>query len=264
MKRTLLFLLAACGSAGEGQLDVRVYGEAFIEEGIPAAAFHDGWRVEFDRFLVVVGEVSAVKGHDGPTLSSPAYKVYDLARATNGAGAPIASQAVEAGAYDHVGYRIAPSPDATLGTGTAADLALMKDQGYSIYVEGRGIPAAGDPVAFAWGFTTRTRYGHCAGTAVVEESDIAATVLTVHGDHLFYDDLFAAEPSVAFQLIADSDTNDDGQVTMAELLAKDLRPEAAYQVGSTGIENLGDFIAYQTGSLGHIDGEGHCEETFRE
>ena len=98
----------------------------------------------------------------------------------------------------------------------------------------------------------------------MEDGGIVATVLTLHGDHLFYDDLFAAEPNVAFQLIADSDTNADGEVTMAELRGKDIRPEAAYQVGSTGIVNLGDFIAYQTGSLGHIDGEGHCEETIRE
>jgi len=46
---------------------------------------------------------------------------------------------------------------------------------------------------------------------------------------------------------------------MRRLLAVDLRPLANYQVGSADIVDLWHFIEQQTTTVGHIDGEGHCE-----
>jgi hypothetical protein len=89
----------------------------------------------------------------------------------------------------------------------------------------------------------------------------ARVELTIHGDHLFYDDLFSSEPSVRFDLIADADRNGDWDISQEELLAVDLRPLPNYQVGSTDIVDLWRFIEQQTTTLGHIDGEGHCEAT---
>ena len=53
------------------------------------------------------------------------------------------------------------------------------------------------------------------------------------------------------------------EVSQAELEAVDIRPLANYQVGSTDIMDLWHFIEHQTTTIGHIDGEGHCE-TIRE
>ena len=50
-------------------------------------------------------------------------------------------------------------------------------------------------------------------------------------------------------------------MTQAELAAVDLRPLENYQVGSTDITDLWRFIEQQTTTLGHIDGEGHCDAT---
>lgn len=95
--------------------------------------------------------------------------------------------------------------------------------------------------------------------AVVEAAAPATVQLTIHGDHLFADDLFSETPSVRFDLYASADTNGDGDITQAELKAVDLRPLENYQVGGTGITDLWNFIEHLTTSLGHIDGEGHCE-----
>ena len=51
-------MLAACTeTTSEGTVDVTVYGEDFIEKGIPAEEMTDGWAVTFDRFVVTVDEV---------------------------------------------------------------------------------------------------------------------------------------------------------------------------------------------------------------
>ena len=89
----------------------------------------------------------------------------------------------------------------------------------------------------------------------------AVVQLTIHGDHLLYDDLFSETPNVAFTLIADADADNDGEVSRAELEAVDLRPLPNYQVGSTDIVDLWHFIEHLTTTLGHIDGEGHCKAT---
>jgi hypothetical protein len=85
------------------------------------------------------------------------------------------------------------------------------------------------------------------------------TEITIHGDHLFQDDLAAAEPDLAFDLIAASDRDADGEVTAAELAAQDIRTQARYQVGNVPATNLWAFIAHQATTLGHVDGGGHCQ-----
>ena len=65
-------LAAGCGEAAPGTVEVDVYGEDFIEEGIPAEEFADGWAVTFDTFLVTIGEVAVTAGHGAPALSEPA------------------------------------------------------------------------------------------------------------------------------------------------------------------------------------------------
>jgi hypothetical protein len=75
---------------------------------------------------------------------------------------------------------------------------------------------------------------------------------------IYGDDLVAAEPNMAFDLIAAWDANHDGTVSQAELAAQDIRGQARYQVGNLPATNLGAFIAHQAATIGHIDGEGHC------
>lgn len=255
--------LGACDDiddTGAGRLAVSIYGEAFIEQGIPGGApgcdgcIEDGWTVTFDRFLVVVAAVDVPDGTPDDTA-----RVFDLSRGSGGAGHPVTTLDVPAGRHRALGYTLAPAPAPIAGNATAADVGLMRDEGFAIYVEGRA--ERGDEIrTFAWGFDGVTRYTDCQIDAQVEDGGQAAAELTIHADHLLYDDLDSAEPQVVFDLIATSDSDADGEVTRAELEARDISAESRYQVGSRSITDLWGFISAQTATVGHIDGEGHCEQ----
>lgn len=262
---TLSSGLAACGGDDEyasGTLAVHIYGEEFAEEGIPADVFADGWAISFDKVLLSVGDVSAAVEENDPALTSPEYRIWDIALPSGGVGHEVAAAAVDGGPYDHVAFRVAPSADAVAGNATAEDVELMRDGGHGLYVAGRA-ERDGDSLAFAWGFSGATSYRECEGTALVDGGE-HTTTLTIHMDHLFYDDLFSPEPLVAFDLVAQADADGDAVVTQAELAAVSLDTQERYQVGSTGIDDLWSFIDQQTSTVGHIDGEGHCGVAERE
>jgi len=250
-------LLSAC-TFGHSPLDVHIYGEEFIEAGIPAEVFADAWALRFDKFLVSVGEVEVTRAGAEGGVYARNYQIFDLTRPSDGAGHEVASTPVVDGQYDDTQFVVAPAADAVAGNASEADLELMRAGGHSVYVAGEA--TKGDvTMRFGWGFATRTSYTRCESLAEVVGNVMANVELTIHGDHLFYDDLFAEEPAVRFDLVAGADADGDGEVTQAELVVVDLRPLENYQVGSTDIVDLWHFIEHQTTTLGHIDGEGHCE-----
>ncbi|MCY1063291.1 hypothetical protein OV090_00860 [Nannocystis sp. RBIL2] len=249
--RTVLFpllLACACTGATERTYEASIYGEKFIEEGIPAAIFSDNWSVTFDKFLISVGGIEVdtqMLGEDDEP-----YRIFDLAQASDGAGFPILEGTIAA-ENPLVTYVVGPSSGAVAGNATEEDVALMKDGGHSIYVQGTAT-RGGEALTFIWGFSTRTIYSSCelAGATDVQ--------LTIHADHLFYDDLFAENPKVAFDLIAASDDG-DGELTVDDLRAVDITTQERYQVGDlTNITDLWSFVEQLTTTLGHINGEGHC------
>lgn len=252
-----LALLTAC-SEEQGDLNVHIYGEEFIEVGIPADVFADGWSIEFDRFLISVGEVAVAEAGSGPAIEETQFQVFDLAADSGGAGQMVVAGIVPGGAYDQTSYMVAPSDELVAGNASEDDVARMKEGGLSVYLAGKATKG-GEVKTFAWGFTTRTHYHACQSMAVVDAAAPASVQLTIHGDHMFLDDLFSETPSVRFDLIAEADGDGDGNITQAELEAVDLRPLENYQVGSTNIFDLWHFIEHLTSTLGHIDGEGHCE-----
>lgn len=259
---SVLTLAAACGDPEPGSIAVTVYGEEFIEEGIPADVTVDGWRIDFELFLVSIGGAATQAGHDTPELTVPGYQIFDLAQASGGGGYTLATLEAPAGTYDHFGYVIRPEAAATAGNAHEVDVAAMKAAGSSLRVKGTATKGQ-TAIWFDWSFTQRLTHAHC----VVEDSVDGNTITmqaTIHADHLFYDDLVSAEPNVAFDLIAASDGADgstpDGTVTQAELAAKDIRGETRYQVGSFPVDDLWEFISHQVGTVGHVNGEGHCED----
>jgi hypothetical protein len=255
--------LAACGSddLADGTLVVRVYGEDFIEETIPAETFVDGWAVTFDAFLVSIGGIGAEAGHDGAEVQDTSYRVFDLAQPSGGAGFELARLPAPGGVYDHFGYVIRPSADATAGNATAGDVDALKAAGYSVWVKGSASQDA-TTVTFDWGFALDIVHSHCEVEATID-GDEATVEATIHGDHLFHDDAVSTEPNVAFALIAAADGAGggvaDGAVTLAELAAVDITAQEHYGVGSLPIRDLRAFVTRQVGTVGHIDGEGHCD-----
>lgn len=236
--------LFACGeSAPEpGMLEIAVYGEEFIEEGIPADVLVDSWAIDFDSFKVTIQDASANAGHGMSALNQTSSEIFDLTTASEGKGQLVVSGEVPGGDYDHIAYRV----NSIQIVGSATRDAVTK--------------------IFAWDITTPTRYSECEGTAVVD-GGTARTQITIHADHIFYDDLVSGEPNVAFDLIAAADDqgDGDGEITQAELVAVNISGEARYQVGNaTDVTDLWSFIGRQSSTVGHIDGEGHCGVATRE
>ncbi len=221
--------LWACGDEdnGQGEVVVTVYGEDFIESGLNADDMADGWSVTFDRFVVTVGEVS-VGG-----ASIPAQAPIDISVQTDGAGHPIASVQVPAGAHTSSNFVI---------TRVELSGAATKD---------------GVTKAFDWTFDQEVRYSACETTTTVTDGQSATFQITVHADHFFYDSLVAEEPQVVFQALADADADNDGQITREELENTDI---GRYDPGSAGdVNDLWGWLTAQNQTLGHVDGEGHCD-----
>ena len=149
------------------------------------------------------------------------------------------------------------------------DATLMQDQGYSVYVEGTATKGA-ESFTFAWGFTDATGYADCVDVGggqetsgiVVPDGAAVDVQLTIHGDHLFYDDLASEDALLRFDHMAAADADMDGVVTLDELDAVDLATiptgEGTYGVGAGDVDTLGEFVRASTRTLGHFNGEGHC------
>ena len=263
-------LLTACGDDPAGTITATTYGEAFIEDGIPADAVEDGWAVRFDSFLVSIGNPKAKAGEGGPEVRDDQLYVVELARPSSGAGYALASFAAPAGTYDHYGYQLRPAADAVAVNATAAEVTAMKAAGASIWVRGTATKGA-DTRTFDWAFPFTLTYAHCEMNVTIAGDEVEMQS-TIHADHLLYDDAVSAEPALRFQLIADADGEDgttpDGAITLAELAAVDIRGQARYQVGSLrdprgdAIVNLRQYIEHQVTTVGHINGEGHCEDVI--
>lgn len=262
--------LTACGE-GSGTVTFTTYGEDFIERELPASAFADGWTVRYSKFLVMLGEVK-VESHDEVAATQATAKVFDVHKP----GPVVVETFTELPAkeWDHVSYAIAPWPHAEAANADAPDVARMKAEGYSVYVEGTATKGSVTK-RFNWGFATNTLYAHCAspdlGAGVTVPKDGEETVqLTMHGDHLFFDDLQSPEASMRFDAMAAADqlgiAGPDGEVSLEELAAVDLTELPAGQYGTGGVgnvRNLRDFVTALVRTVGHFRGEGECSPQSR-
>jgi len=271
--------LAGCSSSsaeGEGAVAFTAWGEEYIEEGIPASAFEDGWAVTYDRFLVAIHDVAiGDEASTVPVARMDAAKVLDLKKP--GVKSLVRFDALPGRAYRHVSYRIAPaSATSTPVEGaTDADRDALATGGFSVYVEGR-LEKGAVTKRFRWGFTTDTLYDRCEGElagkktegVVVTNGGTDTPEITVHGDHLFYDDLQSPDAKVRGEHVAAADRDGDGEVTLDELAAVRLvsLPEGrgTYGTGSAaGIHDLRAFVEALSRTVGHFRGEGECFASAR-
>jgi hypothetical protein len=229
-------VLAGCG---EGTWVLTTWGEEYIEEGIPAAEFADGCSMVYDRFEVVDSELALLDGDGGIVGEIEGVLVKDMVEP---GPVELGSVAVPATHYDTVTWRIGPSEGEPISVSVAGSITCGEDT-----------------VSFAWDFATDTTY-HCEP----EDLTIPAggedeTELTVHGDHLFYDSLENPDAVLRGQAFVDADADMDGEITPAELEAVSV-PELGYDVGSQSqVTEMWAFVTFLTRTLGHVDGEGHCQ-----
>ncbi|MCY1040946.1 hypothetical protein OV208_06400 [Corallococcus sp. bb12-1] len=263
--------LMAC-SSGQGNVAFTTYGEDFIEKEIPASAFEDGWTVRYTKFLVKLGELKVANEEGEVAAEQTPAKVYDVHRPGPVSVAAFNDLASEE--WDAVSYAIAPSTDATAGNADAEDVTRMNTEGWSVYVEGTATKGAASK-RFRWGFPTNTLYERCEnediGSGVTVPKGSTETVqLTMHGDHLFFDDLQSPDAKMRFDAIAAADSagvvGPDGEVTLDELGLVDLTtlPSNQYGTGGAGsVRTLRDFVTALVRTVGHYRGEGECSPRVR-
>lgn len=236
----LLLPLAACG--GEGTWTAEVWGEDYIEAGIPAEIFADGCAASFSRFDLRVDTA----GIDGGGEAGPF--AVDL---TAPGPQTLTTIDVPDGLYDEVSFGMSPGAAAgEIGAGLEAE-------GASLAVAGT-LTCPGGAVGFAWAFPTAVSWTCEPDGLTIGKGGAGSSQLTVHGDHLFYDGLEDPEAEVRGEALIAADADGDGDLTQAELAATPVAP-LGYTVGSHAeVSDLWGFLEVQTRSVGHIDGEGHC------
>jgi hypothetical protein len=264
---------AGCGSDGDdggaGSVAFNTWGEAYIEDGIPATVFADGWSVSYQEFLVNIGEVTIADDSGEVAAQQSGSMIFDHHQP--GVKPLVTFADLEAKSWTRVSYRVRPpTAEAALGVASEDQKGGMLAAGASIMVAGT---ATKDAVSktFAWAFTQSTRYDDCKGEidgketagVLVTNGGTDDVQLTIHGDHLFYDDLTSPEAQVRFQHIADADADDSGDVTLEELAAvrlTDLPASAGpFGTGSAGsVDDLRAFVTALSSTVGHYRGEGEC------
>jgi hypothetical protein len=271
---SLATVAAACGDdtappGGSGTVTFTSWGEEYIEVEIPSGEFEDGFSASFDKFLVLVGDISVADSEGTVVASDSRFFLLDHKEA--GVKEVVKFEGLEAGAYTVVSYQTSPAArDAItlVGGVTEADADMMAEMGYHVYVEGTLTGPTGSK-AFQWGFGVPTLLDDCEGErdgvltpgAVVTEGGDDVIELTIHGDHFFYDDLQAADAVLRGQALFDADADDDGTLTRAELAAVPLVSLPADQYGTGGVDGVNDldaFVEFLSRTVGHFRGEGEC------
>lgn len=248
-----VILLAACG--GEGTWTLTTWGEDYIEVGIPAEDFADGCSVTYSEFLVTFSGRALVDGNGDVAGEVSGAQVYDLVPA---GPHEMGATEVRADHYDRVDATIAPSAGATGGNVTEAQVAALVAAQGSIRAVGT-VTCGADTVAFDWVFDTDTTYACEPEDLTIPAGGDDATELTIHGDHLFYDGLEDPDAVVRGEAVVAADADADDVVTLAELSAVSVAA-LGYDVGRySDVTDLAAFVEFLSRTLGHVDGEGHCQ-----
>ena len=259
----------ACGDS-EGNLTVTTYGEDFIEVQIPSASgpdgegFVDNAVVTYSKFLVSFTDLRVANRDDEVGATLGAVGVWDL---TLSGPHQMTELSLGAETWDNVGITIQPNASAAPGNAAADDVTDLVANGASVRTVGTAV-YEGTTYSFDWYFTTATQYRNCvdgdgvAGVVVPDGGQVSMEI-TVHGDHLFFDDLQAEGSALRFAAMAGADANNDQVLTLEELAGVDLTDLPSDQYGTGGdssIVNLRQYVEAQTNSLIHFNGEGDCDQ----
>jgi hypothetical protein len=298
MKHTLRYVpllllpaLHACGDAEDGptgSVEVRISGQAFAKQGWPITIdgetleFEDGWSVRFEH---VIASVSAFRlGDEGREViaRNPPGFVVDLQKGDfvlwNLADVP-------AQRFRDVGYQFtSPAADAvSMGSVPEALIEAMRSEGYALFIQGTG-EKQGRSVTFQFGIPGEVTTSACLNGhdetdgVIVGEGRTARAEITLHMDHLFWDDHDAEEPRLLFGPLAYA-AGDDDLVTLDELAAQRLtdlhdadgapltdaddNPIVYVPRVELPDNNLREYLIDTALTLGHFNGEGHCAYDVR-
>ncbi|MGE6760193.1 hypothetical protein ACQKGO_19415 [Corallococcus interemptor] len=273
--------LMACGcgdAVARGGVRVTLSGGDGTQRGYADHLFQDGWSVQFTKYLVSLG---------GFTLTSASGGVHTTAEhllvdVQKGDVSLTGLTGLEAGRYG-VAFRVSP-PEARTVAGASvseADLAMMRERGFSYFVEGRAQnrdPSLG-VYTFRMGFPVDARMVDCVNGAdgtqgiVVPEGSVAEAEVTIHAEHMFYDRL-GTHRGVQLRFEAIAATADANHAITPEGLASqdllDLRGldggelrdaqghPVVYQPGAYSLRTLQEFVTQSIVDQAHLNGGGVC------
>lgn len=242
----LLTLAAACTGedvAGEGNLRLAATGGVVMREGYPYGEeglgrleFADGWRLTFDRYIIVIGEVRLheqlpdAQADDGPLVDRwTGPVVLDLMRPPSGVEF-LTLEDLPALRHDF-GFDIIEATGAAENVSASQeDYRTMVDEGWTFWASGtasKTVAGASETVEFSVGFSAPTRFRRCVngvdstrGVAIEANSTVGASIYP-HSPHLFWDVLAAGDAQLRFDPWA-AVAGEDGVVTAEELATQDL------------------------------------------
>ena len=278
-----LVVVAGCGSRGAaGTLRIAASGEQAAVDGYPSStgvAFVDGWTLAFDFVLVSLDALYVRRGGTGPTLEADAVVValHDAVRQD-----VWTFPALPAQRYEDVGYEIA-APTASsrpIGSVTDVQIATMVAGGVTYWLHGTAHHPDHHDVVLDLRIPTHTAMSRCTSATdmarglVVTPSGTADHTVTFHLDHVFFDSVVLPEPHLRFEAYAAA-AGGDFVVTWDELASQPLANlhdidgsplteggrQIFYDPGSTplAVQDLRSFVYHQATTLGHFDGDGHCD-----
>lgn len=282
----LLVFSAACGDENGGTLILRADGSTEARTGIPAEQTADGWAVEFDHAIIVLGDFELATGLGDNAMLSVDSVAAELVRE------PVVAHRIEnipAQRWDRASYFLRPPTANTRSEGVDQDLLdRMVRERWSNYYAGRLIAPSGTVdadgnavtvIPFEFGFPIEVAYEACVagndgtnGVVIPVQSAVDYEV-TWHLTHIFFDS-FAEDSALRVEPLAarwNGQTPlsiDDLDVPLGGLRGIGGRPlldqrgdPVVYIPGMTGANTLREFVL--NARFGHFNGlEGFCMTTL--
>jgi hypothetical protein len=276
----LVALASGCsGAGGTGAAQIFVVPEDTITVGLEPGTgpedIQDGWAVSYSRYLVTVGNFRARRSDTGETVGDPTVYVLDMKHAPTSGYVVTELDGIAAARWDKFGYDV---PNASEGAETLAptepeDVALMIDNGYSVYYEGTA-SKEGEEIAFAWGFSAGTSFDDCASSDgipgfAVPSGGTVQVKPTIHGDHQLFDNVTQGveltQRLAGWMQLCDADG--DRGLTMAELHECDVTlamPTPPYDLSGVrdqdddGWISVFDVVDTEMRTFGDFQGDGEC------
>lgn len=257
-------LLSACvgeDTAGQGSFSLDVSGGAALRDGFPYTegdvtnAFVDGWELQFDKYVLAVGDVRLDEQDSGAEVRSWAGpKVMDLAAAATGSEALTTIDGLPARRLEFGFSFMAPSELPDSSSASNEDIQLMIDNGWSLLVAGEAQHAATSrTVRFEIGLPVAARYYECINGkdktlgVAIEANKTTGAFIYAHAIHLFWDTLASGDEDLRFEAFA-AVAGEDDLVTEEDLKAQDLT-DLRDANGDLLVDEQGHPVVYNDGGL---------------
>ncbi len=257
-----------------------------IQPGDGEEDMRDGWTVEYERFMINIGDIIVARSDSSDRFKLPARYIVDLKNAPQGGLLIGTIDGIEAGNWDQVSYGILPADGSSqkLGDASQEDFDRMVNGNIAVSVRMKLTNPSGvvcDPttdatdnclpeheVVLDWDIPWGVVAGGCAPGSgepgiVVPSGSTGQVKLTIHGDHWFFTAFRHENIERRAQHLVNCDLNHDGVVTMDELSQVPitvLDPQVYDLSTVPDATSMLDYVKWAARTLPHFQGDGGCPE----